>query len=203
MLRFTEAEYNRIHELTFGTPGYTGYKPTVQESPNGDGVFDTEKKYAHVAAKYRPCGELMIYFDRALREARRVHTELQLPKHLNPATFESCLRILDYPADAGSAEHTDFDLFTIQLYRDHPEGFRRTGGAFFNPETENADELVSPGIHFGEMAEVAGLRKATPHRVDALPYRQRSIVFFALPDADAVLVRAGDWLKERYTRSRR
>jgi hypothetical protein len=53
------------------------------------------------------------------------------------------------------------------------------------------------------MAEVAGFRRATGHRVEPLDVRQRSIVFFVLPSPDAALVTAGEWLAERYARSRR
>jgi hypothetical protein len=48
---FTAADYARIHSIVF-SPDYPGYKPEVVESPNGDGVKDTEKRYAHVAEKY-------------------------------------------------------------------------------------------------------------------------------------------------------
>lgn len=196
-MKLTEANYLRIHELTFGTPGYAGYKPTVQESPNGDGIWDVEKKYAHIAPKYNPCEELEYHYVGAFEEAVRVHRQLELPARLEPSYDACCMRILDYPPDAGSAEHTDFDFFTIQLYRDQPEGFVRLG------EVPATDEEVSPGIHWGEMAEVAGLRKATPHKVQPLPVRQRSIVFFVLPHPGAALITSGEWLAERYARSRR
>ena len=196
-MRFTKEEYDDIYSLTFDTPGYAGYRPTVQEAPNGDGKWDEEKKYAHVATKYLPRGELMVYYARAFEEACRVSRDLALPHRLWPSWSNSCLRILDYPPGAESAEHTDLDLFTIQLYRDHPEGFIRTG------TVDQADESVSTGIHFGEMAEVAGIRKAMPHKVQGLDVRQKSIVFFVIPSPEATLVTAGQWLEERYARSRR
>lgn len=197
MLRFTEGDYLNIYDLTFKVEGYAGYKPTVQESPNGDEVWDTEKKYAHVAPKYVPCPELMVYYCMAFEEACAVSKALRLPPRLSPHWNSCCLRILDYPPGAGSAEHTDFDLFTIQLYREHQEGFVRTGDVL------ETDDMISKGIHFGEMAEVAGIRKAMPHHVKGLSVRQRSIVFFVLPDPSAVLITAGEWLEERYARSRR
>jgi hypothetical protein len=199
-MKLTEQEYLRIHELTFGTPGYAGYKPTVQESPNGDGVWDTNKKYAHIAPKYNPCPELMRFYERAFQEAIDVCVMLGLPRRLDPCWTECCMRILDYPPGASSAPHTDFDYFTIQLYRDRPEGFVRLDLVLAD------DEKASPGIHWGEMAEVAGLRQAMPHLVMPLAVPQRSIVFFVLPSPSAELapgLTAGEWLAERYARSRR
>jgi hypothetical protein len=204
-MRFTEAEYEEIAGHAF-RGDYAGYRPAVQESPNGDGVWDEGKRYAHVATKYSPLPDLMRYFNRAYFEARRVCSRLDVPRRLYPDPDQCCLRILDYPPGAGSATHTDFDLFTLQLYRDQPEGFVRQRG---DSPSEKAgswredDDQVSAGIHWGEMAEVAGFRRATPHFVQPLDVRQRSIVFFVLPCSDAPLITAGEWLAERYARSRR
>lgn len=198
MLKFTREDYDRIHALTFGDPNYAGYKPNVQESPNGDGVWDDKKRYAHVALKYNPCPELLEYFYAAYAEARRVHFALDAPRHLAPAVEECCLRILEYGPTAFSAEHTDFDFMTLQLYRDWKPGFVRVG------EVRPGDEEVSEGIHFGEMAEVAQFRPAMRHAVRPNPFKTtRSIVFFVLPSRDAALISAGQWLDERYARSRR
>jgi hypothetical protein len=139
----------------------------------------------------------MTYFQEAYEEACRVCSELDVPWHLMPYKDSCCMRILDYPEGAGSAEHTDFDFLTIQLYRDHLAGFVRTG------TVEQSDESISSGIHFGEMAEVAGFRKAMPHYIKCGMPRQKSIVFFVLPNPDSALITAGEWLKERYARSRR
>jgi hypothetical protein len=196
-MRFTEADYQRIYDLTFNDSSYAGYRPNVQEAPNGDGKWDEDKKYAHIATKYFPSPELMTYYARAFEEACRVHRDLDFPRRLSPDWNSCCMRILDYPPGAGSAEHTDFDFFTIQLYREIPEGFVRTG------TVAQADESISTGIHFGEMAEVANLRKAMPHYVKEMDVRQKSIVFFVLPNPDVPLITAGEWLAERYARSRR
>jgi hypothetical protein len=202
---FTREDYDRIHALTFGDPTYSGYRPEVQESPNGDGVWDQKKRYAHVAMKYSPCAELMSYFNAAMAEAIRVCRKLSVPEGLYPDRNQCCLRILEYPPGASSAKHTDFDFMTLQLYRELPNLFVR------DPGWLASDEEVSNGIHFGEMAEAAGFRPAMPHWVEACGMTQRSIVFFVLPSPDAVLERkgwgspltAGAWLSERYARSRR
>lgn len=196
-MKFTEEEYNDIYQLTFAASDYAGYRPEVQESPNGDGNWDKAKRYAHIATKYNPGPELMRYYSQAFEEACRVSKQLGIPCRLMPDWHSCCMRILDYPPGAGSAEHTDFDLFTIQLYREHPEGFVRTG------TVDQEDESISSGIHFGEMAEVANFRKAMSHYVKPLNVRQRSIVFFVLPNPEASLITVGEWLTERYTRSRR
>ena len=199
-MRFTIADYESLHGLCF-RDDYLGYKPEVQESPNGDGTWDTEKRYAHVAPKYLRGGPvkgmLWTYFNMAHIEACSVHDALGFPRHLKPEYDECCLRVLDYPIGASSAEHTDFDLFTLQLYRDPVSSCVRTSGIRLD------DNDISRGIHFGEMAEVAGLRPAMPHKVLPSQERQRSIVFFALPARGAALITAGDWLDERYVRSRR
>ena len=48
---FSKEDYDRLHSLVFRVD-YTGFKPTVNEIPNGDGREDKYKRYAHVATKY-------------------------------------------------------------------------------------------------------------------------------------------------------
>jgi hypothetical protein len=92
-------------------------------------------------------------------------------------------------AGAGTAEHTDPSLFTIPLWRSHPEDLelktRRPGG------NVNLDQMVAarrrvPDLHMGELGEIIGLGPATPHRVPA-------IVFFAIPDHAAALPLHKHW----------
>lgn len=166
---------------------------------------------------------------------------------------------------AGTAEHTDFDLFTIVLWRSHPVDLERGraargrmmghslagfgGGpndipscvhcgevapepdstcwdAYEKHDVKHAigggraeAEAISPGLHIGEIGELVGLGPATPHRVPARPYAQKSIVYFAMPDHAAQLPgtgaggfppqyvgangpTVGEWLRERIARSR-
>lgn len=145
------------------------------------------------------------------------------------------LRVTDVSTDAsvcpalapgaGSAEHTDFDLFTIVLWRSTPEDLERrpldcegvhSGGAC---ASVRAAEAISPGLHIGRLGELVGLGPATPHRVPARPYVQRSIIYFAMPAMAARLpcphthrAHAGglctdgptvrEWLDEVYAASR-
>lgn len=201
MIKFTEDDYDKLHALAFGDPSYAGYKPNTQEAPNGDGKFDVDKRYAHVALKYNPCGEMLHYFREAWFESCRVHEALRLPVHLEPSYLHSCLRILDYPAGAGSKTHTDFDMFTLSMYR-NCGGLHR----YTDATTRKADALHT-GIHFGEMIPYVDPKfKATEHFVSPRSKRQKSIVFFAIPghfEELATHFTVGDFLKERVARSRR
>lgn len=235
-------------------PPYAGYKPETREAPNGDTKLcpecgglgderwrpckgacrgtgrvpnvDASKRYLHVALKYNPPEWALKYLARAHWEACRVAEALGVPAEFYPRTADGTLRVLEYPAGAGSAEHTDFDLFTILCWRSHPEDLELYPELYpedgHHPRLEDA-RAMSPGLHIGELGELAGLGPATPHRVPARPYVQRSIVYFAMPDHAARLpdscicprpdwnghrkscmsgLTVGEWLTERVARSR-
>jgi hypothetical protein len=202
---FTEADYEALHALVFRSD-YAGYRPTVVEIPNGDGKVDAEKRYAHVATKYVTTDEqrrqLMPYLERAHEVAIAAAQLADVPTAFLPDIRYGALRILDYPPGSISNRHEDFDLFTLMAWRDQPELFQsdevEAGAAISQIRSLN------PQAHLGQIGELIGLGKATPHWV--LPGdRQRSIVYFAIPDHDSVLpngmtVRA--WLDERLGRSR-
>ncbi len=147
-------------------------------------------------------------------------------------------------AGAGTAEHTDFDLFTIVLWRSTPADLElrqcerpplgwwcSRGAGHEGPcaareqatsvtRSLRAAERLSPGLHIGELGELVGLGPATPHRVPARPYVQKSLIYFAIPDHAARLPgdvqraaghvdgrhaagpTVGAWLAERMARSR-
>ena len=183
---FDASDFERLRSLFDGS--YSGYRPAVVEAPNGDGKLDTEKRYLHVATKYDPPEWAKSYLIRAFARATIIAADLGLPVELLPDLDACALRVLEYPVGATSAEHTDFDLFTFNAYR-------------------NTQDVVGGDgrLYIGEIGELVGLGPATPHRVPARPYEQHSIVFFALPAHDAVLpggVTVGDWLRERVARSR-
>lgn len=206
-MKLTDTDYRALHSIVF-QPDYPGYRPNVVESPNGDGKWDREKRYAHIAEKYL---DLMppsyaktflfsVLFD-AVVEAAVLWPDFGGTSVFHPHYNYSALRILDYPPGATSAPHTDFDLFTLMLYRDQPEKFRYLDGT----EPPEAAQKLSPHIHFGELYEELGLGKATKHEVVASDVPQHSIVFFAIPDHAAVLpsgLTVGQWLTERMARSR-
>jgi hypothetical protein len=204
MKLFNSDEYRELATLFRGYAQgdeivlYTGYRPDVFEAPNGDGQVDAVKHYLHVALKYNPPWWAQIYLARAHFEACRIAEALNVPAHLYPRVEDGTLRVLDYPPGAGSAEHTDFDLFTVHCYRSHPADFVRLDAV------DSRAEAIDPDVHLGEIAEIAGIGKATRHFIPARPYAQQAIVYFAMSGKHAPLNggSVGDWLKERYARSR-
>ena len=191
-----------------------GYNSQVIESPNGDGVWDKRKKYAHLAPKYFDVTRLKdkfsldyikmrLIYRKAVNEAAEVCKFLDLPPEFYPGP-DSTMRVLWYPKGATTAPHTDFDLFTICMYRNQLDSF-----IYLDDETEPSLELAKsffPGIHFGElMTEVNGM-KATKHEVIGTEESQQSIVFFVVPPHQSVLPSGqtvGDWIMERKYRSRK
>jgi isopenicillin N synthase-like dioxygenase len=214
---FTQFDYEDLHQLVF-RDNYAGYKSAVKEIPNGDGRVDADKKYAHVALKYltdenwATRERLVWYLKRAHAVAEQVAALIELPKEFWPDIRYGALRVLDYPPGAVSNKHLDFDLYTLMLFRDQPDRFQA--------EKVDAPVLVkihtlNPQAHLGELGTEIGLGPATPHEVLASETRQRSIVYFAIPDHDSVLPAGGsgpnprpepikvrDWLNERMARSR-
>jgi hypothetical protein len=196
---FTADDYNYLSSL-FNTD-YAGYKPDVVEAPNGDGKLDTEKRYLHIALKYNPPERALCYLARAHFEACRVAEAMKVPAEFYPRVEDGTLRVLDYPAGASSAEHTDFDLFTVHCYRNIWEPFERTLTLLESPAFERGCE-INPGLHVGELAEVTGLARATPHLVRAAESAQEAIVYFAMPAMNAVLpggLTVLQWLADRKT----
>ena len=141
---FTASDYARISNLVF-QDNYPGYKPNIVESPNGDGVKDTKKRYAHVAEKYlfienestltyiknMGCHPqhnrdslLKSYLDRAHELAVQVAVTIGVPKSFWPDRRYGALRVLEYNGEATTAPHTDFSLFTLSCYRNLPQYFK-------------------------------------------------------------------------------
>lgn len=198
-------DYDRLHNLVF-SGGYTGYRPTVTESPNGDGKLDTEKRFAHVATKYRhenARAQMVLdgYLLRAHRLAVEVARALDVPDAFMPRLDYGALRVLEYPPGAISHEHQDFDLFTIMLYRDQPDRFVSDWHGM-----PAAVRALNAQCHMGQIGEELGLGwTATRHSVRPSETTQRSVVYFAIPDWAAVLpsgLTVGAWLEERLYRSR-
>ncbi len=203
---FDNIDYNRLHSLVF-RPDYSGYKPTVQEIPNGDGKVDAEKRYAHVAPKYfttaQQINDLMPFLERAHYQAVVAATLAGIPEKYMPRIQYGALRVLDYPPGSVSNKHEDFDLFTLMMYRDQPDRFASDEV----PESKaiNRIRLLNPQAHLGQLGEAIGLGQATPHEVLPSSTRQCSIVYFTIPDWEAVLPsgqKVVDWLNERMARSR-
>lgn len=200
---FSAADYDTLAAIVF-RPDYPGYATArgVVESPNGDGALDTQKRYSHVATKYIHNGldaegnqdltlaeyTLLQYLRRAHEHAMHMAAEMDAPFDFAPSFEHGALRVLEYPAGATSAEHTDFDLFTLNLYRNVP-----------NPG------LPVGEVHMGELGELLGMGHATPHSVAPMTVVQQSLIYFAIPDHSAVLPSGqtvGEWIAERMNRSR-
>lgn len=175
---------------------YAGYKPDVLEAPNGDGKVDAEKRYLHVALKYAPPEWAVEYLARAHFAACQIAEALNVPDVFYPRVQDGTLRVIEYPVGAGSAEHTDFDLFTVHCYRSTPADFVRLD------DVDPRAEAVDPDVHLGEIAEAIGVGTATRHRVPARSYTQSAIVYFAMPSLVAKLPSGEtvlEWLQERKT----
>src|SRR5690606_20701972 len=124
----TRKDFNKLARFAL-TSANPGYKPNVIESPDGDGVWDTQKRYGHVAPKYfRRTGigerelEAQRIYNFAMRRAMRVCQDMNLPPEFYPGP-DSTLRVLEYPPGATTAPHCDFDLFTLCLYRNDMDAF--------------------------------------------------------------------------------
>lgn len=210
-IQFDADDYAALHALVF-REDYP-HKPPP-EIPNGDGNVD-RKSYRHVALKYLPgfgnAAErdlLLSTLYWAHLNAESVYDALGGPPAFRPDIRYGALRVLEYAPGDFSHEHTDFDLFTLALYRDRPDHFHRQGEWTDLPTPALA---LNHGLHLGELGEAIGLGKATRHSVSASTSPQRSIVYFAIPDHEAQLpegnpdgstISVRNWLNERMARSR-
>jgi hypothetical protein len=203
---FTKEQYDQLNELVF-QPDYSGYKPEVKEIPNGDGKVDADKMYAHVAPKYfkteKQKSDLMPFLEQAHQIATNAAILAKVPPKFMPDIKYGALRILDYPPGSVSNKHEDFDLFTLMMYRDQPDRF--LADDIEEGEAIKLIRTINAQAHLGQLGEAIGLGKATPHEVLPSTTRQCSIVYFTIPDHDAILpsgVTVRDWLNERMSRSR-
>jgi hypothetical protein len=194
---FTVADHTLLCGLF--NPFYAGYKPNTLEAPNGDGKVDATKRYLHVALKYDPPAWARAYLARAHFEACRIAEAVNVPAAFYPKVENGTLRVLEYPVGSGSAEHTDFDLFTVHCYRSSPQDFVKLDAV------DHRAAAVDPDVHFGDIGEAIGLGRATRHMVPARDYAQRAIVYFAMP-ANGAIMPSGEtainWIADRYARSR-
>jgi hypothetical protein len=218
-MMFTAKDYGILSALVFKND-YPGYRKNVIESPNGDGNWDTEKRYAHVAVKYLdeydPYKVLILdkYLTLANDKAIEIAIALGVPKAFWPDIRYSALRVLEYPPGSLSHPHKDFDLFTLMCYRNALEQFEYTVDGELMPESKMSAELIlanslNKDIHFGEIIELImpTHHHATEHQVHPCKdITQYSIVYFSIPDHEAVLpngTTVGKWIDERIGRSRK
>lgn len=206
LVGLTKQEFESISEFAFSKLN-PGYKPNVIEAPNGDGRWDTEKKYAHVAPKYfkdikEDISSIVNLYDKAVTISNGICEKLNIPEKYW-AGSDSTLRVLHYPPGATTTSHTDFDLFTISMYRNSPELFKYLSGED-DPLLKKA-RAISPGLHFGELMSEINESKATEHEVMGSTDWQYSAVFFVVPHYNSILpsgISVGEWIDERKNRSR-
>lgn len=212
--QFNDTAYAMLAEIVFrhDYPGYANARGVV-EAPNGDGKLDVEKHYSHISLKnlaaytratYQDRDRLSVALIRAHGVAEACAEVLDVPAALRPDIRYGALRVLRYPVGTTSALHTDFDLFTCHMYQSTRYGFMATHAGPYSEGFLRAQE-INPRIHLGEIGELAGLGPATPHEVEAQTEERHAIVYFAIPNHDALLpngVTVGAWLAERYARSR-
>lgn len=201
-----KGDYAVIHDIVF-QPNYPGYKPTIVESPDGDGVLDHGKRYAHIAykylAEYYDAGNKLIlesYLNRAHNLALEAAYAMGVPEEYMPDINRGALRILEYPPGAVTNPHCDFNLFTLMMYRDQPEHFEYVSG---EPSTQLQE--INHQIHYGEITELLGLGYATRHKVTASDTTQHSIVYFNVPRWEVKLPdgrTVEEFIVERTARSR-
>lgn len=186
------------------TPDYAGYKPAEHEAPNSDGTVDTGKRYLHIAPKYKPPTWAMTALACAHYEACAIAERIGVPDDFYPRVENGTLRVLEYPAGTGTAEHTDFDLFTVNIWRSTPEDHEQ--------DSEAGWTAGAPEFHMGRIGAMIGLGPAVAHRVPARPYAQKALVYFAMPANGARLPATGrmlcvgptvaEWLADVYAKSR-
>lgn len=188
---FDQIDYSHLHELCFSdAKPYPGYRRGVVEYPNGDRNAGTYR-YAHVALKYLPSwgsayerNTLMGYLVEAHRQAEAVADALDCPDAYRPDLRYGALRVLEYEPGAFSPMHTDASLFTLHLYRNSFDAFRKDPATPVQSERALA---INPGLHIGRLGEIVGLGQATPHWTVPTTERQLAIVYFAIPDWAAAL----------------
>jgi hypothetical protein len=206
---FDRYVYTQLHDLFHPSNRYAGYKPNVKEIPNADGHVDYGKRFLHVALKYNPPKYAKDILALAHFRACEIFVSHGWPVELMPSVENANLRVLEYPEGTGSARHTDFDLFTVNCWRNIPSDLVLT----------DAPERGWQETHLGELAEIYGLGKADPHEVPARPYLQKAIIYFASPAmstplpkpivfpaqgefAERTVTTSGQWQIERTNRSR-
>lgn len=186
-------------ELLFNDeyPGY--FKPGSERT---DSYTVGQYEYAHLAPKYMHnwCDKGLYCFSRKssnafalLNSLRQVASERAISMGIGPDFLprleDGTLRFLRYPPGACIDKHTDFNLFTMPLWRSSWENYQ-------------VDAPHGKGeLHVGEiLAMLQPGCDATVHYTTASEVWQYSVVYFAMPSLASVLpngMTVADWLVER------
>lgn len=174
---FSAYDYAEISEVAFQYtyPGYMSNIPT-RHSSRTPVQYDAKTRYAHLSLRYlEEYPSLHKYIKTANNRAIEVASKLKIPKAYFPVEKYGVIRILEYPAGAVSPPHTDFDLFTLMCYRNNTASLKYL-------------DKSEPDIMYGELlAVILPEYKATKHQVLPDSETQQSIVYFTMPDHNAVL----------------
>lgn len=208
---FNRDDFDKLATLFDPEARYAGYRPTVRERPAGDARTDTEKRFLHIGLKYNPEDWALEYLHRAHAYAWAAAEERGCPAVALPSIENGTLRVLYYPQGAGGVEHCDFDLITLNCWRDPIEGVEAFDADGWTPAYKR--------VHYGELARIYGWLPETPHRIVPMQTEQRSIVYFASPAmatplpkpytfpaiegfSEKTVTTSGEWQIERTNRSR-
>jgi isopenicillin N synthase-like dioxygenase len=198
-MNFTVTDYLFWQNLIF-KDDYPGYRPEGYEQPDGDIDGGSGYEYSHIAPKYLRDWKAVGSDIRTLaydmlaslnRRARVAAMTLGIGPEFLPVMEDGTLRLLRYPPGTYNAEHTDFCLLTIPLYRNDWTPYFYTNG--------------EQGLHIGEIMEQLTGTKATNHGVRATGVWQYSAVYFAMPPLFAVLpndMLVTDWVEKRKKETR-
>ena len=188
---FNATDYAKLHALVF-SEGYPGYRPALRERFQDSGKTDQDKRFAHVATKYLAkdpdlsrAAALEKYLLTAHCLAINIAKNLCLPERLWPALEACALRVLDYQPGATTAPHYDFNLFSVNCYRDRPEQLRPNRDLY----------------HLGELAQIFGVGPQLKHWTEPCDAPTQSIIYFALPAHDVTMT-VGEWVQWRVETSR-
>lgn len=188
---FNAHTYAQLAEIVF-QPDYPGLVKYT-EAPNGD-VADVGKQYAHIAHRYmgyHGSALLGAAFDEAHGRCWHLCKGLGVPPQWLPDPRYGALRVLRYPPGVAGAGHTDYDLCTLQVYRNLPE--------LLKPQ-------VHWPLHWGELAGELGLGEPLYHWVESSDEWQYSILYAAMPALYRELpsgLTVKQWFAERSAKVRR
>ena len=186
------------------TEKYSGYRAPGSEKADAyaAGVYH----YTHVAKKYltEDCGlenhdrnSMMSMLHDLVSVSRTYAVQWGLPMEFWPTMEDSAMRLLYYPPGATIAHHTDFNLFTVNLWRNLLSPYHHL---------DSSCKASPPSkVHWGELWQKVMGDPATEHYTRPSTKWQYSVVFFAMPPLSAVLPdgqTVGDWLTKRKQEAR-
>jgi hypothetical protein len=216
----TEQEFLHLYDYCFD-PEWPGYNPKVIESPDGDGVWDDRKRYAHVSLEHIEKDAGASSAEQIKKDAAASSARLKNWYKKQAIRNHPLMSYLDKGVDKArgqalrlgvpSAFWPDKRYSTIRVL-EYPPGAssaKHTDFSLFTlPMYRNISLPRPKQVYYGELLELINqYYTAQSHEVDSDREQrtQYSAVFFAIPNHAAVLPTGetvGDYIKERRARSR-